>query len=87
MSAKSATGSPPFDRSVAAFRFFSYKSARCESLLADPLLPGQQAIQRLEREQPGLYGGSLQTLQHRMSLDRAILKALPSIANPPHLAS
>ena len=38
-----------------------------EWLLADPLLTGQQAMQRLEREQPGLYGGSLRTLQRRMT--------------------
>lgn len=36
-------------------------------LMADPLLTGQQAMQRLEREQPGLYGGSLRTLQRRMA--------------------
>jgi len=39
-------------------------------LLADPLLTGKQAMQRLEREQPGLYGGSLRTLQRRMTLWR-----------------
>ena len=38
-----------------------------EWLLADPLLTGQQAMQRLDREQPGLYGGSLRTLQRRMT--------------------
>ena len=38
-----------------------------EWLLADPLLTGQQAMQRLEHEQPGLYGGSLRTLQRRMT--------------------
>ena len=38
-----------------------------EWLLADPLLTGQQALQRLEREQPGLYGGSLRTLQRRLT--------------------
>lgn len=36
-------------------------------LMADPMLTGQQAMQRLEREQPGLYGGSLRTLQRRMA--------------------
>lgn len=36
-------------------------------LLADPLLTGKQAMQRLEREQPGLYDGSLRTLQRRMT--------------------
>ncbi|MEY4807799.1 MAG: hypothetical protein RLZZ206_2188, partial [Cyanobacteriota bacterium] len=35
--------------------------------LADPLLTGRQAMQRLDREQPGLYGGSLRTLQRRMT--------------------
>jgi hypothetical protein len=34
--------------------------------MADPLLTGQQALQRLQREQPGLCGGSLRTLQRRM---------------------
>ena len=38
-----------------------------EWLLADPLLTGRQAMQRLDREQPGLYGGSLRTLQRRMT--------------------
>jgi hypothetical protein len=38
-----------------------------ERLLADPLLTGKQAMQRLEREQPGLYSGSLRTLQRRMT--------------------
>jgi hypothetical protein len=38
-----------------------------EWLLADPLLTGKQAMQRLEREEPGLYGGSLRTLQRRMT--------------------
>ena len=38
-----------------------------EWLMADPSLTGQQAMQRLEREQPGLYGGSLRTLQRRMT--------------------
>ena len=32
-------------------------------LMDDPLLTGQQAMQRLEREQPGLYAGSLPILQ------------------------
>ncbi|MEX0587650.1 MAG: transposase family protein, partial [Cyanobium sp.] len=41
-----------------------------EWLMADPLLTGSQAMQRLEREQPGLYGGSLRTLQRRMTLWR-----------------
>ncbi len=36
-------------------------------LMADPLLTGQQAMQRLESEKPGLYGGSLRTLQRRMA--------------------
>ena len=36
-------------------------------LMADPLLIGQQAMQRLEQEQPGLYGGSLRTLPRRMA--------------------
>lgn len=35
-------------------------------LMADPLLTGQQAMQRLEQEHPGLYLGSLRTLQRRM---------------------
>jgi hypothetical protein len=35
--------------------------------MANPLLTGQQAMQRLGREQPGLYGGSLRTLQRRMA--------------------
>ena len=34
--------------------------------MADPLLTGQQAMQRLEQENPGLYLGSLRTLQRRM---------------------
>ena len=38
-----------------------------EWLLADPLLTGKQEMQRLEHEQPGLYGGSLRTLQRRMT--------------------
>lgn len=38
-----------------------------EWLLADPLLTGKQAMQRLEREQPGLYSGSLRTLQRRIT--------------------
>jgi SUMO ligase MMS21 Smc5/6 complex component len=38
-----------------------------EWLLADPLLTGKQAMQKLEREQPGLYGGSLRILQRRMT--------------------
>jgi hypothetical protein len=32
----------------------------------DPLHRGQQAMQRLEREHPGLYLGSLRKLQTRM---------------------
>lgn len=32
----------------------------------DPLLTGQQAMQRLEQEHPGLYLGSLRTFQRRM---------------------
>jgi hypothetical protein len=32
----------------------------------DPLLTGQQAMQRLEHEHPGLYLGSLSTFQRRM---------------------
>ena len=32
----------------------------------DPLLTGQQAMQRLEQEHPGLYLGSLRKLQRRM---------------------
>ncbi len=36
-------------------------------LMADPMLTGQQAMHRLEREQPGLYGGSLRALQRRMA--------------------
>ena len=35
-------------------------------LMADPLLTGQQAMQRLKQEHPGLYLGSLRTLQRRM---------------------
>jgi len=35
-------------------------------LMADPLLTGQQAMQRLEQEHPDLYLGSLRTLQRRM---------------------
>ena len=35
-------------------------------LMADPLLTGKQAMQRLEQEHPGLYLGSLRTLQRRM---------------------
>jgi hypothetical protein len=35
-------------------------------LMADPLLTGQLALQRLEQEHPGLYLGSLRTLQRRM---------------------
>jgi len=35
-------------------------------LMADPLLTCQQAMQRLEQEHPGLYLGSLRTLQRRM---------------------
>jgi hypothetical protein len=35
-------------------------------LMADPLLTGQQAMQRLEQEHPGLYLGSLRTWQRRM---------------------
>ncbi|MFN7894580.1 MAG: hypothetical protein ACK5Q6_00225 [Cyanobacteriota bacterium] len=35
-------------------------------LMADPLLKGQQAMQRLEQDYPGLYLGSLHTLQRRM---------------------
>jgi hypothetical protein len=34
--------------------------------MADPLLTGQQAMQRLEQGHPGLYLGSLRTLQRRM---------------------
>jgi hypothetical protein len=34
--------------------------------MADPLLTGQQTMQRLEQEHPGLYLGSLRTLQSRM---------------------
>jgi hypothetical protein len=36
-------------------------------LMADPMLTGQQAMHRLEREEPGLYVGSLRTLQRRMA--------------------
>jgi hypothetical protein len=42
-------------------------------LMADPLLTGQQAMQRLEQEHPGLYLGSLRTLQesvHKGCLSR-----------------
>ena len=35
-------------------------------LMADPLLTCEQAMQRLEQEHPGLYLGSLRTLQRRM---------------------
>jgi hypothetical protein len=35
-------------------------------LMADPLITGQQAMQRLEQEHPGLYLGSLRMLQRRM---------------------
>jgi len=35
--------------------------------MANPMLTGQQVLQRLDREQPGLYGGSLRTLQRRMA--------------------
>lgn len=35
--------------------------------MANPMLTGQQAMQRLEREHPGLYGGSLRTQQRRMA--------------------
>ncbi len=35
-------------------------------LMANPLLTGQQAMERLEHEHPGLYLGSLRTLQRRM---------------------
>ena len=35
-------------------------------LMADPLLTGQQAMQRLEQEHPDLYLGSLRTLLRRM---------------------
>jgi hypothetical protein len=35
-------------------------------LMADPLLSGQQAKKLLEQEHPGLYLGSLRTLQRRM---------------------
>jgi hypothetical protein len=34
--------------------------------MADPLLTGQQAMQQLEQEHPGLFLGSLRTLQRRM---------------------
>ncbi len=34
------------------------------------LVNGEQAMQRLEREQPGLYGGSVLTLQRRMAKRR-----------------
>jgi hypothetical protein len=34
--------------------------------MAASLLTGQQALQRLQREQPGLYGESLRTLQRQM---------------------
>jgi hypothetical protein len=34
--------------------------------MADPLLTGKQAMQRLEQDHPGLYLGSLRTLQRRM---------------------
>lgn len=36
-------------------------------LIGDPMLTCQQDLLRLEREQPGLYGGSLRTLQRRMA--------------------
>jgi len=35
-------------------------------LMDDPLRTGQQAMQRLEGEQPGLYAGSLPALQRRI---------------------
>ena len=38
-----------------------------EWVLADPLLTGKQAMQRLEREQLGIYSGSLRTLQRRVT--------------------
>jgi hypothetical protein len=34
--------------------------------MADPLLTGQLAMQRLEQEHPGLYLGSLRTMRRRM---------------------
>jgi hypothetical protein len=61
-------------------------------LMADPMLTGQQAMQRLEREQPDLYGGSL--LHGRdaalspaslLLFEKAAPTQKPAATNPPGL--